>query len=50
MSLNSLNHLGTPELKDRVDGKDNLAEGGGFSRRVVFEDMFTPNSQKGDKL
>ena len=44
--MGGLNHLGGPELEDRVDGKDNLEEGEGLSCRVIFKDMLTSNSEK----
>lgn len=39
--------MGTSELEDGVDGKDDLEDGEGFSRRVILKDMFTANSKKG---
>ena len=44
--MESLNHLCTSELEDRVNGEDNLEEGEGLGSRVIFKDMLTSNSKK----
>ena len=48
--VRGLNHLGTPELKDGVDSKDDLEEGKGLGYWVVLKDVFAPYSKEGDEL
>ena len=50
VKVRGLYHLSTPELEDRVNGKDNLEEGKGFGGWVILKDVFASDSKEGDEF